>query len=96
MAILREQYRYRTFSGQIGRDFMKWLERQAERAETNEDLARRFVFECRRRQIILPAITTMERLCADSLVAAERQTESRIADRLDDVARQALTNCLTR
>ena len=35
---------------------------------------------------ILPAITTIERLCADALVAAERGIEKRIAARLDRVA----------
>ena len=35
---------------------------------------------------ILPAITTIERLCADALVAAERNIEKRIATRLDRVA----------
>lgn len=94
MAILRKRYRYRTFSGRIARDFREGLEKQAERAETNQDLARWFVFECRRRQIILPAITTMERLCADALVVAERRIKSRIADRLDDDAGRTLTYLL--
>lgn len=34
---------------------------------------------------ILPAITTIERLCADALVAAERGIEKRVAVRLDRV-----------
>jgi hypothetical protein len=31
---------------------------------------------------ILPAVSTIERLCADALVAAERQIETRIAENL--------------
>ena len=40
---------------------------------------------------ILPAITTTERLCADTLVAAERGIEKRIATRLDRAACNRLT-----
>lgn len=73
------------------RDLREWLNRQAEEARLNEHIARWFVFQCRRMSTILPAITTIERLCADALVAAERRIDARIADRLDDVARQALS-----
>ena len=51
---------------------------------------RRLVEECRRRQIILPSMSTIERMCADSLVAAERRIEARIAARLDDAMRAQL------
>ncbi|MFX8016066.1 hypothetical protein ABTK76_19365, partial [Acinetobacter baumannii] len=44
---------------------------------------------------ILPAITTIERLCADALVAAERQIEKRIAARLDPVACAGLDRLTT-
>lgn len=43
-----------------------------------------FVKECRRRQIGLPGISTIEKLCADALVAVERRIEAQIAARLDD------------
>lgn len=67
---LRAIYGYKMFSGRGARGLKDWLERQAETARSNEDLVRRFVEECRRIQIVLPAITTIERLCADALVAA--------------------------
>lgn len=35
---------------------------------------------------ILPAISTIERLCAAALVVAERRIETRIATRLDPAA----------
>ena len=41
-----------------------------ERAQSNEDLVRRFVEACRGTRTILPATTTIERLCAAALVAA--------------------------
>ena len=82
MAILREIYGYRAFSGRGARDLKAWLDREAELATSNEDIARRFVDECRRTQTILPAVTTVERLCTDALVAAERRIETRIAQRL--------------
>ncbi len=84
MEALRSLYGYRAFSGRGARDLKTWLVREAELATSNEDIARRFVDECRRAQTILPAVTTVERLCADALVAAERRIETRIAQRLTD------------
>jgi len=83
---LRGVYGYRMFSGRGARDLKDWLEREAETARSNEDLARRFIDECRRTQTVLlgcPGVSVIERVCADALVAAERRIESRIADRLD-------------
>ena len=51
--------------------------------------------ECRRRQVILPGSSVLERLCADALVAAERRIETRIAAGLDDALRMALDRLLT-
>jgi len=79
---LRTIYGYRMFTGRGARDLKQWLEGQAEQARSNEDLARRFVEECRRLQIILPAISSIERLSADALVSAERRIEARIVSRL--------------
>tara|TARA_R110002073_G_C9481751_1_gene580102 strand:- start:23 stop:2911 length:2889 start_codon:yes stop_codon:yes gene_type:complete len=92
---LRQIYGYKMFSGQGARGLKAWLECQAETARSNEDLARRFVEECRRTQTILPGVTVIERLCADALVAAERRIESRIAARLDDQTRERLDALLT-
>ena len=61
--------------------------RLRELATSNDDVARRFVGECRRSLTILPAISTIERLCADALVAAEKRIETRIASRLTDEMR---------
>ena len=76
MAVLREIYGYRTFSGRGARDLKGWLDRQAEGARSNEHLARWFVFQCRRTNTILPAVTTIERLCADALVGGGTQDRS--------------------
>ena len=67
----------------------------AEGAPSNEGLARRFVEECRPRQVILPGSSVLERLCADALAAAERRIETRIAAGLDDALRMALDRLLT-
>lgn len=83
LAVLRQLYGYRAFTGQGARELKVWLVDQAEDAPSNDDLARRFVDHCRRTQIIVPAISTIERLCADALVAAERRIEARISRRLD-------------
>ena len=51
--------------------------------------------ECRRRQVILPGSSVLERLCADALVAAERRIETHIAAGLDDAMRRRLDRLLT-
>lgn len=83
------------FSGRGARDLKVWLEGQAEMARSNKELAERFVEECRRIQTILPGVSVIERLCADTRVAAERRIESRIADRLSDELRERLDSFLT-
>jgi len=95
LAILRRVYGYKTFSGRGARALKSWLTEQAELARSNEDLARRFVERCRRSQTILPAISTVERLCADALVDAERRIEARIAERVDPSMRARLDALLT-
>ena len=72
---LRAMYGYKMFTGRGARDLKVWLEGEAELARSNEDLARRFVTECRRTLTILPGLSVIERLCADALVAAERRVE---------------------
>jgi hypothetical protein len=53
------------------------------------------VARCRETLTILPAVSTIERLCADALVAAERRIETRIAEKLDRNARDRLDGLLT-
>ncbi|WP_299593290.1 Tn3 family transposase [uncultured Tateyamaria sp.] len=93
--VLRQIYGLKMFSGQGARSLKAWLAAQAETARSNDDLARRFVEECRRTQTILPGVTVIERLCADALVAAERRIESRIASRLSKDSQEQLDALLT-
>jgi hypothetical protein len=97
MEALRRIYGYRMFPGRgpYARAFRDWLLAEAEQARSNDDLARRFIARCRETMTILPAITTIERLCADALVAAERRIEKRIAARLDPVACDGLDRLTT-
>ena len=95
LAKLRRIYGYRMFTGCCARDLRVWLENEAEGAASNKGLARRFVRECRRLEVILPGSSVLERLCADALVAAERRIETRIAAGLDDALRMALDRLLT-
>lgn len=92
---LRQIYGFKMFAGQGARCLKAWLEKEAETARSNDDLARRFVEECRRTRTILPGVTVIERLCADALVAAERRIETRIAARLDDQTKELLDALLT-
>lgn len=95
LAELRTLYGFRTFSGRGARELKEWLFREAEMVVSNEDLARRFVAECRRTRTVFPATSTIERLCATALVDAERRIETRIASRQSPVAclRRSASNC---
>ena len=95
MVALRSIYGYRNYAGQAAQSLNAWLDGQAERARSNEDLARQLAEECRRTLTVLPATTTIERLCADALVAADRRIEERIAGRLDAATRTALDGLLS-
>lgn len=94
MAALRQIFGYRAFAGRGARELRVWLNEQAELATSNDDIVRRFVEKCRKTQTILPAITTIERLCADALVAAERRIETKIASRLISDTRICLDKLL--
>jgi hypothetical protein len=94
LADLRRIYGYRSFSGRGARDLREWIAREAEAATSNEDLARRFVAECRRTRTILPGSSTIERLCADALVEAERRIEDRIAHRITPALSENLAHLL--
>ena len=93
-AALQRLYGYRPFEGLAREEMAGWLMGAAEAARTNEALAIAMVEELRRRHIIVPAATTIERACADALVAAERRIIALIAGRLDDRVRDRLTNTL--
>ncbi|MFV1635854.1 MULTISPECIES: Tn3 family transposase [Phaeobacter] len=92
---IRQIYGFKMFSGQGARCLKAWLEKEAETARSNDDLARRFVEQCRRTQTILPGVTVIERLCADALVAAERRIEGRVVAKLDDQTKERLDALLT-
>ncbi|MGW8137967.1 Tn3 family transposase (plasmid) [Sphingomonas zeae] len=94
LADLRRIYGYRSFSGRGARDLREWIAREAEAATSNEDLARRFVAECRRTRTILPGSSTIERLCADALVEAERRIEDLIAHRITPTLSENLAHLL--
>ena len=68
--------------------------KKRKQAQSTEDLVRRFVEACRRTRTILPATTTIERLCAAALVDAERRIEARIAERVPPGLRRDLQHLL--
>lgn len=82
-SVLQQIYGYRPFEGKNRKAILAWLNEAAERGRTNEQLAVEFPEEFRRRKIIVPGISTVERCCADALVVAERTITSRIAGRLN-------------
>jgi TnpA family transposase len=95
LADLRDIYGYKMFTGRGARDLTDWLAGEAETAQSNADLAQRFVDRCRQSMMIVPGLTTVERLCADALVAAERRIETRIVNRLSDDAKRKLDGLLS-
>lgn len=94
LGALRKIYGYRMFTGKCAKKMRFWLEQNAEAAHSSEGLVRGFIEECRRRQIIQPSLSTIERLCADALVAAERRIDARIHARLDRRMRATLNALL--
>jgi hypothetical protein len=89
---LQRIYGYRPFEGRVRQEIAAWLEAAAERARTNDQLAANVVAELRHRKIIVPGSSTVERLCADALVAAERRITARIASRVDAGTHAAVHN----
>jgi len=94
-AALQRIYGYRPFEGRNRREIAGWLGPAAEAARTNDALAAAMLEEMRRRRIIVPGPTTVERLCADALVAADRRVAARIAGRLDPDQRARLLGLLS-
>jgi len=91
---LRKMYGYKMFAGKHAKKMQRWLDQHAEAAQSSEGLVRGFVEECRRRQIVLPGLSVIERHCADALVVAEQRIEARIAARLDPGMKAKLNNLL--
>lgn len=91
---IRKQYGYKNFSGRGASELKRWLLKQAMDARTNLELVQRLVTKCRLTKTILPAISTIERLCADTLVEAERQTETAITARIEKSLRKKLDKLL--
>ena len=89
-AALQRIYGYRPFEGRACEEMKPWIDRAAELARTNDQLATDLLAELRRRRIIVPGMSTVERLCADALVAAERRIAAQIANRLNNGARARL------
>ncbi len=79
---LQKFYGFQSFSS-CEADMVQWLENTAIECRSDIELAELFVQECRSRQIILPGITVVERVCADAKVVADRRILHRIYSRLD-------------
>ena len=90
LMILRNIYGFKTFTGRGAAELRQWLLDQAFHAPSNFDLAERFIHRCRETQTILPGISTIERLCAEMLVNAERKIDATITARLDPTMRRRL------
>ncbi len=79
---LQKIYGYYVFDGEVRKEFENWLQKAAQQARSNQGMAEMFLDKCRSMNIIIPAISTVERLCADALVFAERHICKTITSRL--------------
>lgn len=79
---LQRIYGFKSFTS-CEAEFVSWLEETAIECRNNMDLAELFVKECRERQIIVPGMSVIERLCADAKVAADRSIIECIYSALD-------------
>ena len=70
-AARQEAYGFRPFAGGARRDLEAWLAPRAEDARTNLELAAAMLEACRRRRLIVPAASTIERAYASALVEAD-------------------------
>lgn len=79
---LRRLYGFEMFSGSTSSLMRSWLADRSHKTSSTEMLLTDFVYECRFRKVILPGFSVIERLCADAMVAAERDVEALISGRL--------------
>ena len=91
-AALQRLFGFRPFEGKARQELWSWLVGQAGETRANVDLATLFLEEFRKREIIAPGPASVERLCADALVAAEKAAIEMIAGRLDARRRDRLTH----
>jgi TnpA family transposase len=76
------------------KELQEWVANAAENARSNEWLAQAIVIKLRSSKILLPAPSTLERLCAESLVSAEVRITKRIASRIGKTSKESLQNLL--
>lgn len=93
-ASLQALYGYIKFNFEENIEFRKWFNDAAEHAKSNELLAHAVVVKLRSMKIVLPAPSTLERICADGLVSAEIRITQRIFNNLNDSVIIRLQNLL--
>jgi hypothetical protein len=94
-AALQDALGYRPFAGQPRQEIEAWLNQAAMLAASGGELALGLRDELRRRRLIVPAVTTIERLCANALVRAERKVLHHLAHDLDREQIAGLERLLT-
>ncbi len=91
---LQQIYGYKPFEARARKDMLEWLTLQAATTSVNSDLAISFLGELRRRQIIVPAASVIERLCGEALVRAEKSAIENVNARLEPHHRARLDSLL--
>lgn len=78
-SLLQEAFGFRPFEGAARREIEPWLDLAALDAASRFELVARLRDELRSRRIVVPAITTLERLCAGALTRSDRTVADRLA-----------------
>ena len=87
-------YGFSKFDIENNTELQQWVANTAEQAKSNEWLAQAIVSQLRKRKVLLPGPSTLERLCAKELVAAENRITKKISDKIDDKVQAALFKLL--
>jgi hypothetical protein len=82
-AALQDILGWRPFEGHARRKVEAWLDQATLSSRAGAELAIGLRDELRRRKIIVPRITTIERLCAAALTRCERRVLARLTEGLD-------------
>jgi Domain of unknown function (DUF4158) len=78
-SLLQDAFGFRPFEGAARRGIESWLDLAALEAANGFELVAFLQGELRSRRIIVPAVTTLERLCAAALTRSDRTIADRLA-----------------
>jgi len=94
MLRLMEVYGYQSFTSAHYQELLEWVHPTAMQTDQGLLLAQALLGEVRARQIIMPPIATIERLCAEATTRAERAVHQALTQALSPQQKQRLDSLL--